>query len=109
MAEHLRVSAAKAQNVLGGRGRRGKRNVLCVGQEAKMRQEGAARQEKDAERERERETASALKIISVKHGPQFAYQTRALVGIVSGRRRRMRRRSRGNSELRAARTSAPLA
>lgn len=39
------------------------------------------------ESERERETASALKIISVKHGPQFAYQTRALVGIVSGRRR----------------------
>lgn len=64
---------------------------------------------KETQRERERETASALKIISVKHGPQFAYQTRALVGIVSGRKRRMRRRSRGNSELRAARTSAPLA
>lgn len=52
--------------------------------------EGAAKQEKDEESEieRERETASALKIISVKHGPQFAYQTRALVGgIVSGRTR----------------------
>lgn len=54
------------------------------------KQERNRKQETEREGERVRETASALKIISVKHGPQFAYQTRALVGQRVGGRGRQR-------------------
>lgn len=66
------------------------------------KQERNRKQETETERGRERvrETASALKIISVKHGPQFAYQTRALVVA----REWVAKRGRGG-----AGTSSPLA